>query len=102
MAQCSPMPMYMSMSQPILNCIIRFLQHNWDRIDYIVADSEVLSYIKGISATSTDPAHILRQAFDHSILRAEFKTADHTDQFAIDIYEVQHKLASSNSGNSIK
>jgi hypothetical protein len=68
------------------------LQLNWDRIDYIVADSEVLSYIQGISATSNDPAHILRQAFDHSILRAEFKTADHTDQFAIDIYEVQHKL----------
>ena len=68
------------------------LQLNWDRIDYIVADSEVLSYIKGISATSTDPAHILRQAYDHSILRTEFKTADHTDQFAIDIYQVQHKL----------
>src|SRR5438552_8851537 len=68
------------------------LQENWDRIDYIIADSEVLSYIKGISATSTDPAHILRQAFDHSILRVEFKTADHANQFAIDIYQVQHKL----------
>ncbi len=68
------------------------LQENWDRIDYIVADSEVLSYINSISATSTDPAHILRQALDHSILRTEFKTADHADQFAIDIYQVQHKL----------
>ena len=69
------------------------LQNNWDRIDYIVADSEVISYIKGLSATSTDPAHILRQAFDNSILRVEFKTADHANQFAIEIYQVQHKLA---------
>jgi 4-amino-4-deoxy-L-arabinose transferase-like glycosyltransferase len=82
------------------------LQENWDRIDYIVADSEVLSYIQGISATSTDPGHILRQALDHSILRVEFKTADHADQFAIDIYQVEHKspppiaaLPPGNNGN---
>ncbi len=74
------------------------LQENWDRIDYIIADSEVLSYIKGISPTSTDPAHILRQAFDHSILRVEFKTPDHADQFALDIYQVQHKLAPPTAG----
>jgi len=69
----------------------RILQNNWDRIDYIVADPEVLGYITALSATSADPSHTLKQAFDHSTLCAQFTSPDHDAQLTIKIYKVEHK-----------
>jgi hypothetical protein len=66
------------------------LQSNWDRIDYIVADSEVENYIKGIG--HTNPGDLLYQAYTHSIMREKFQAMDQGVPFAIKVFEVQHKL----------
>ncbi len=64
------------------------LQNNWDRIDYIVADSEMLQDIKG----SGSEMQIITDALNHSILRAEFRADDHSDQLVIDVFQVIHKI----------
>jgi 4-amino-4-deoxy-L-arabinose transferase-like glycosyltransferase len=74
-------------SDPELN--VKLLQGNWDRIDYIVADSEMLSDIE----LSGGQMQILKDALDHSVLRAEFKADDHDAQLVISIYQVIHKIA---------
>ena len=66
------------------------LQGNWDRIDYIVADSEMLRDITTVGG----PMLLLNTALQHSILRAEFRADDHDKQIVISIYQVMHKLAS--------
>jgi len=73
------------------------LQGNWDRIDYIVADSEMLHDID----TAGGPMALIKTALSHSVLRAEFKAEDNEAlttgvklsdvQIVISIYEVIHK-----------
>src|SRR6266487_851319 len=65
------------------------LQGNWDRIDYLVLDSEMLHDIK----VSGGPMMSLNTALQHSILRAEFRTDDTENQIVISIYQVIHKQA---------
>jgi 4-amino-4-deoxy-L-arabinose transferase-like glycosyltransferase len=62
------------------------LQGNWDRIDYIVADSEMLHDIK----TTGGPMKLIYTALQHSILRAEFRADDSDGQIVISIYQVIH------------
>lgn len=63
------------------------LKGNWDRIDYIVADSEMLHDIK----TYGEGMDIINQALNHSVLRAAFFGDDY--EF-IQIYQVIHMLES--------
>ncbi len=65
------------------------LQGNWDRIDYIVADSEMLHDI----TTTGGPMMLIYTALQHSILRAEFRADDSDRQIVISIYQVIHKQA---------
>lgn len=64
------------------------LQNNWDRIDYIVADSEMLADFKTFG-----PANIINQAMQHVVLRAQFSAQDHSDLIVTYIYQVIHKSA---------
>ncbi len=66
------------------------LQNNWDRIDYIVADSEMLDDFKTFTSGSSI---IIKQAMQHVVLRAQFSAQDHSDQIVIKIYQVIHKSA---------
>jgi hypothetical protein len=65
------------------------LQGNWDRIDYIVADSEMLHDIE----TTGGPMTLIYTALQHSTLRAEFRADDSDGQIVISIYQVVHKQA---------
>lgn len=65
------------------------LQGNWDRIDYIVADSEMLHDVE----TTRGPMLLIYTALQHSILRAEFRADDSDGQIVISIYQVIHKQA---------
>src|ERR1700730_18715569 len=49
------------------------LEGNWDRIDYIVADSEMINDIK----TYGGPMNLIKTALDYSVLRAEFRAHEH-------------------------
>ena len=76
------------------------LQNNWDRIDYIVADSEMLTDFKTFGDTQCDvpnpnPANcnIINQAMQHVVLRAQFSAQDHNSSIVIYIYQVIHKFA---------
>lgn len=63
------------------------LNNNPDRIDYIVADSEMLHDIQG------DPTYkIINTALNNSIPVATFKSPDHSLNLVITIYQVQHKF----------
>jgi hypothetical protein len=64
------------------------LQKNWDRIDYIVADSEMLTDFKTFG-----PGNIINQAMQHVVLRAQFSAQDHNNQIVIYIYQVVHQSA---------
>jgi transposase/4-amino-4-deoxy-L-arabinose transferase-like glycosyltransferase len=66
------------------------LQGNWDRIDYIVADSEMLHDIE----TNGGPMMLIYTALQHSVLRAEFRANDTHNQIVISVYQVMHKQAS--------
>ena len=65
------------------------LQGNWDRIDYIVADSEMLHDIQ----TTGGPMLLIEDALQHSILRVEFRANENDSQIAIYIYQVMHAQA---------
>jgi 4-amino-4-deoxy-L-arabinose transferase-like glycosyltransferase len=67
----------------------KILNGNWDRIDYIVADSEMLSDIEHIGG----PFSIIETARAHSVERAVFSADDQDSKLVIRIYEVQHKIA---------
>lgn len=64
------------------------LQNNWDRIDYIVADSEMLYDINTVGG----PMSLMQEALSHSLPRAEFRANDNESQIVISIYQVIHKL----------
>ncbi len=64
------------------------LENNWDRIDYIVADSEMLQDIK----SSGKQMQIITDALNHSMLRAEFRADDHSTQLVIQVFQVLHKF----------
>lgn len=65
------------------------LDNNSDRIDYIVADSEMETDIRRDPATYK----IILDALNTSILRAEFSAPDRINNLVIRIYEVRHKFA---------
>jgi hypothetical protein len=67
------------------------LQGNWDRIDYIVADSEMLHDITTVGG----PMRLIQSALQHSILRQEFRADDNDAQIVISIYQVIHKRSGS-------
>lgn len=80
------------------------LQNNWDRIDYVVADSEMLHDIETVGGEMT----LIRVALQHSVLRLEFRADDNEQlkkdgtsrdqreqQIVISIYQVIHNLPSS-------
>ncbi len=95
------------------------LNKNPDRIDYFVADSEMLTYItgdpqgkpQGVDPSSPDKlkwqgkldqlysagldvatsGKVLMQAFFNSQKVASFKAKDHNEDFEIDIFQVIHK-----------
>lgn len=62
------------------------LGHNPDRIDYIIADSGMISDIQ------TQPAlyGFLAKALNSSIIDAQFSTPDENSDIVIKIYEVKH------------
>ncbi len=68
----------------------KFLDGNWDRIDYIVADSVMLKDIK----TNGGGMEIISQALTHSVLQVAFFGDDY--EF-IQIYQVIHKEAGTSS-----
>jgi len=68
------------------------LQNNWDRIDYIIADSEMLKDIQ----TYGGPMDIIKVAYDHSVQQAEFRADDHDLQIVVGVYQVTHKIPSPN------
>jgi len=72
-------------SDPAIKNVL--LANNWDRIDYIVADSEMLSDIRADKATFK----IIDDALNSSVLRAEFRAKDHDTDLVIQVFEVRHK-----------
>lgn len=68
------------------------LDNNPDRIDYIVADSEMLRDIQ----TYGGQMDIIKQAYENSIQRAEFRADDHDLQIVVGIYQVIHQNPPSN------
>jgi len=65
----------------------KILQNNWDRIDYIVADSEMFNDIN----SSGTQFQIIKDALAHSELRAQFSATDHDQQLVLSIYQVKHR-----------
>ena len=65
----------------------KLLHNQWDNIDYIVVDSEMLSDIQSQRAKYW----ILVGALDHSVVDAQFSTPDEKGNIVITIYEVKHK-----------
>ncbi|HEU5228936.1 MAG TPA: hypothetical protein VFU49_14055, partial [Ktedonobacteraceae bacterium] len=65
----------------------KILQNNWDRIDYIVADSEMLDDIN----SSGTQFQIIKDALAHAQLQAQFSAADHDQQLVLSIYQVKHR-----------
>lgn len=63
------------------------LQNNWDRIDYIVADSGMLYDIAMVGG----PMLLIATALHHSFLRQEFRADQNDKQIVISIYQVIHK-----------
>jgi len=74
-------------SDPAIKDVL--LAKNWDRIDYIVADSEMLNDIRADKATF----QIIDDALNASILRAEFRAKDHDHDLVIQVFEVKHKFS---------
>lgn len=63
------------------------LQNNWDRIDYIVADSEMLHDIDTIGG----PMSLIDTALKHSTVRQQFRADDNEKQIVISIYQIHHE-----------
>jgi 4-amino-4-deoxy-L-arabinose transferase-like glycosyltransferase len=62
------------------------LDNNADRIDYIVADSEMLHDIQTVGGDMG----IIDDALKNSVLRAEFRADDHNLQIVIQVWQVIH------------
>jgi hypothetical protein len=60
----------------------RFLQKNWDRIDYIVANMEMLQVIQNYGGGM----NLIKTALAHTVLRVELKR----DNEFMRVYEVIH------------
>jgi 4-amino-4-deoxy-L-arabinose transferase-like glycosyltransferase len=71
---------------------VQALQNNPDRIDYIVADSEMLHDIQ----TTGGDMQIIDDALKKSVLRAEFRADDHDLQIVIQVWQVIHQNPPSN------
>jgi 4-amino-4-deoxy-L-arabinose transferase-like glycosyltransferase len=75
------------------------LQNNWDRIDYIVADSEMLADFQTFPHKDCDKTkdplkcNIINQAMQHVVLRAQFSADDHNSQIVTKIFQVVHQSA---------
>ena len=68
------------------------LENNWDRIDYIVADSEMLLDIQTYGGqVGIGGMGIIYQALKNSVQLAEFRTNDHSLQIVVDVFQVNHK-----------
>lgn len=65
----------------------KILQNNWNRIDYIVADPEMLNDINHGGAQF----QIIKDALNHAELQAQFRADDHNQQLVLSIYQVQHQ-----------
>jgi 4-amino-4-deoxy-L-arabinose transferase-like glycosyltransferase len=63
------------------------LDNNPDRIDYIVADSEMLHDIQTVGGDMD----IIKDALQHSVLRAEYRADDQNLQIVIQVWQVIHK-----------
>ncbi|HZU66724.1 MAG TPA: phospholipid carrier-dependent glycosyltransferase [Ktedonobacteraceae bacterium] len=70
---------------------VQALEKNWDRIDYIVADSEMLSDIQNYGAQPGSGMDLILTALKHSVLRADFRSDDHNLQIVVQVYQVIHK-----------
>jgi hypothetical protein len=68
------------------------LDNNPDRIDYIVADSEMLHDIQ----TTGGDMGIINDALNKSVLRTEFRADDQKLQIVIQIWQVIHQASPSN------
>ncbi|HWZ17178.1 MAG TPA: glycosyltransferase family 39 protein [Ktedonobacteraceae bacterium] len=68
------------------------LDNNPDRIDYIVADSEMLHDIQTVGGDMG----IINDALHKSVLRAEFRADDQNLQIVIQVWQVIHKNPSPN------
>jgi Dolichyl-phosphate-mannose-protein mannosyltransferase len=68
------------------------LDNNPDRIDYIVADSEMLHDIQ----TTGGDMDIIKDALQKSVLRAEFRADDQNLQIVIQVWQVIHTNPSPN------
>jgi len=65
---------------------------NWDRIDYIVADSEMLRDIQNYGGqVGIGGMGIIYQAYQNSVKLAEFRADDHSLQIVVDVFQVIHK-----------
>ncbi len=64
------------------------LDNNPDRIDYIVADSEMLHDIQTVGGDMG----IINDALQKSVLRAEFRADDQKLQIVIQVWQVIHKM----------
>lgn len=71
---------------------VQALQNNPDRIDYIVADSEMLHDIQNTGGNM----QIIDDALKKSVLRAEFRADDHDLQIVIQVWQVIHQNPPSN------
>jgi hypothetical protein len=70
---------------PTLNGTNGALEGNPDRIDYIVADSEMLTDFQTFGRYN-----IINEAMKNVVLRAQFNSQDHSSSIVIYIYQVIH------------
>ena len=68
------------------------LENNPDRIDYIIADSEMKHDIQTVGGDMG----IINDALQKSVLRAEFRADDQNLQIVIQVWQVIHKNPPSN------
>lgn len=73
----------------------QLLQDDWNRIDYIITDSSMTYDIQ----TRGAPMALIKAAFAHSALRAEFQSIDRTVD--IQVYQVIHKTTPQISGITV-
>ncbi len=63
------------------------LHNNWNNIDYLIVDDQMLKDIYNNSSTFT----ILRAALAHSTLLAHFHASDQLEDLTLQIYQVRHQ-----------
>ncbi|HEX3641742.1 MAG TPA: glycosyltransferase family 39 protein [Ktedonobacteraceae bacterium] len=70
---------------------IRFtvLHDNWEKIDYIVADQQILQDVRNHPADMI----LLDRAFHHATLQQEFRADNNDPQTSVQIYQINHTNA---------